>query len=281
MAVDPGTAKIIAQVAAKIATDEQARKRILLLVLAPVITFLLLIAMILQILTAPFQFLGSLFKPNELPYVTEMRADYGFTQLLQEADDGYRESLGQQYEGVILKSGETEVVYYNQMDSRWANKLYGTSDTIGVAGCGPTSLAMVVSTLSGQTVDPVTMANWAYQHGYYAEGNGSYHSLIPEGGKHFGLQVEGCNAKEAQKIVDALASGKLVIAIMGKGHFTSSGHFIVLRGVTEEGKILVADPASKKRSEQEWDLDIFLKEARQHAAAGGPFWIFSKQGVNP
>ncbi|MGV2795052.1 murein hydrolase, partial [Clostridium perfringens] len=52
-----------------------------------------------------------------------MRADYGFTQLLQEADDGYRESLGQQYEGVILKSGETEVVYYNQMDSRWANTL--------------------------------------------------------------------------------------------------------------------------------------------------------------
>ena len=46
----------------------------------------------------------------------------------------------------------------------------------------------------------------------------------------------------------------------------------VLRGVTSEGKILVADPASKKRSEQEWDISIILDEARKGAAAGGPLW---------
>ena len=49
-------------------------------------------------------------------------------------------------------------------------------------------------------------------------------------------------------------------------------HFMVLRGVTSEGKILVADPASKKRSEQEWDISIILDEARKGAAAGGPLW---------
>ncbi len=76
----------------------------------------------------------------------------------------------------------------------------------------------------------------------------------------------------AQDIVDALSSGKLVVAIMSKGHFTSSGHFIVLRGVTSEGKILVADPASQKRSQQEWDLSLIMNEARKGAAAGGPFW---------
>jgi hypothetical protein len=59
---------------------------------------------------------------------------------------------------------------------------------------------------------------------------------------------------------------------MSKGHFTSSGHFIVLRGVTSEGKILVADPASQKRSQQEWDLSLIMNEARKGAAAGGPFW---------
>ena len=57
-----------------------------------------------------------------------------------------------------------------------------------------------------------------------------------------------------------MASGKLIVALMSKGHFTSSGHFMVLRGVTSEGKILVADPASKKRSEQEWDISIILDE---------------------
>jgi hypothetical protein len=74
-------------------------------------------------------------------------------------------------------------------------------------------------------------------------------------------------------MVDALADGKLVVAIMAKGHFTNSGHFIVLRGVTAEGKILVADPANYTRSQQAWDLAIILNEASGRAGAGGPFWI--------
>ena len=63
---------------------------------------------------------------------------------------------------------------------------------------------------------------------------------------------------------------------MAKGHFTSNGHFIVLRGITEDGKVLVADPASYKRSGQEWSMSIILNEARGDAAAGGPFWSLSK-----
>ena len=43
----------------------------------------------------------------------------------------------------------------------------------------------------------------------------------------------------------------------------------------EDGKILVADPASVKRSNQEWELGIVVNEARRGAAAGGPFWVFS------
>lgn len=84
--------------------------------------------------------------------------------------------------------------------------------------------------------------------------------------------IEGCTAAEPQRIVDALSSGKLVVAIMTKGHFTSSGHFIVLRGV-QDGQILVADPASYNRSQKLWDMSIILGEASKRAGAGGPFWI--------
>ena len=101
---------------------------------------------------------------------------------------------------------------------------------------------------------PKETADWSVQNGYRVEGNGSMHALIPNGAKHYGLTVEGADWREGQKIADALAGGKLVVAIMSKGHFTSRGHFIVLRGVTEDGKILVADPISVKRSEQLWDL---------------------------
>lgn len=172
---------------------------------------------------------------------------------------------------VRFTDGETEVIYFNQLDERYANQPYGT-DHIGGYGCGPTSMAIVVSSLTGETVDPAQMARWAYEHGYWCSKSGSYHTLIPGAAQAWGLSVEGCTASEPQRILDALADGKLVVALMTKGHFTKSGHFIVLRGVQDE-KILVADPASYRRSQKTWDLSIILNEASRRAGAGGPFWI--------
>ena len=181
-------------------------------------------------------------------------------------------SMGVSYDGVVFTDGETQVVYYNQLDDRWINAPYGT-DNVGGYGCGPTAMSIVVSSLTSETVDPAHMAQWAYENGYWCSKSGSYHNLIPEAAENWGLDVEGCSATEPQRIVDALADGKLVVALMTKGHFTSSGHFIVLRGVTADGKIMVADPASYTRSEKAWDLSIILNEASKTAWAGGPFWI--------
>ena len=122
------------------------------------------------------------------------------------------------------------------------------------------------------TISTIEMAEWSYENGYWCSKSGSYHALIPAAAKAWGLPVEGCSASEPQRIVDALSEGKLVVALMTKGHFTSSGHFIVLRGVENE-QILVADPASTTRSQKAWDLSIILNEASKSAAAGGPFWI--------
>ncbi len=172
---------------------------------------------------------------------------------------------------VRFTDGATEVVYFNQLDQRYANQPFGT-DNIGGYGCGPTSMAIVVSSLTDEIVDPIAMAKWAYENGGWCKGQGSYHSLIPNAAKAWGLNVEGCKASEPQRILDALSQGKLVVAIMGKGHFTITGHFIVLRGV-QDGKILVADPASTSRSQKAWDLSIILNEAGHRAGAGGPFWL--------
>ena len=136
------------------------------------------------------------------------------------------------------------------------------------------ALAIAVASLTSNQVTPYDVAQWSVENGYRCEGNGSYHSLIPNGGAHYGLTVTGIG-NDSKKLVDALKNGKLVIAIMSKGHFTSSGHFIVLRGMTEDGKILVADPASVKRSNQEWELGIILNEASRRAGSGGPFWVMS------
>lgn len=173
---------------------------------------------------------------------------------------------------VRFTDGATEVVYFNQLDDRYANEPYGT-DNIGGYGCGPTSMSIVVSSLTSDIVDPIEMSEWAYENGYWCSKSGSYHSLIPGAAQAWGLPVSGCTASEPQRIVDALGQGKLVVALMSKGHFTSSGHFMVLRGVTSDGQILVADPASYSRSEKAWNISIILDEASTRAGSGGPFWI--------
>lgn len=182
---------------------------------------------------------------------------------------------GTDYGDITFSNAATPVVYYNQTDARWGNKPYGKTSTIGRAGCGPTALAIAVASLTSNKVTPYDVAQWSVENGGLCEGSGSYHSLIPNGGRHYGLTVTSIG-RDGKKLVEALQSGKLAIAIMSKGHFTSGGHFIVLRGVTEDGKILVADPASVKRSNKEWDLRIVTGEAsRKVGSAGGPFWVLS------
>jgi hypothetical protein len=266
--------KLLAKLAVDAATDAEKRKRMMILILAPVIGLLLLIAFIVYIITSPLSLLLGWLLPNEVKVVEDFQMEYGYNQSIGIYDKDYTDGSGIDYGDIVFTDGATAVVYFNQLDEKYANKPYGT-DKIGTHGCGPTSLAIVVSSLGDRVVDPIEMAAWAVANGGWCEGNGSYHSLIPAAAKAFGLNVEGDVQNDPQKIIDALANGKLVIALMSKGHFTSSGHFMVLRGVTADGKILVADPASHKRSEQEWDFSIILDEARRGAAAGGAFWIIS------
>lgn len=274
MAVDPALAKALAQMAVQMAADERTRKRLLILVLGPVVSLLLLVAFIFYLITSPMTMFEEWFGGDDLTAVESFQKDYGYNQNMGIYDQDYINGSGQSYEGVVFTDSGTEVVYYSQLDERWADTMYGTSGTIGQAGCGPTSMAIVISTLTGEPHDPVELANWSVANGHRCEGNGSYHSLIPAAARAHRLTCE--KNLDAQGIVDALASGKLVVVIMSKGHFTKGGHFIVLRGVTSAGKILVADPGSYKRSGQEWELSTIMAEANKSGAAGGPYWAIGK-----
>lgn len=177
------------------------------------------------------------------------------------------------YSNIVFtgRGNSRDVVYFNQGDSRWGSLPYGKAGTVRSSGCGPICMSIVISTLTSTTVNPGEMCGWAYKHGYRCEGNGSYHTLIPGAAEAFGVPCEGLG-QDKNRLVKALQDGKLVVAIMSKGHFTTGGHFIVLRGITDAGKILVADPASYKNSEQEWEIGIFLAECNKRAGSGGPFW---------
>lgn len=200
----------------------------------------------------------------EFVYNSHLIADYIF--VCDSVSTSRANIKGSKNWGDIVLEKQTPVTYYCQTDTRWCNTAYGDS-TIGRAGCGPTALSMVISSLRS-SVEPPTVSNWAYVNGYKAKNGGSYHSLMVDGAKNWGLNVKS-GVSSPEEIRKALASGKVLIAIMGPGEFTSGGHYIVLRGITKEGKILVADPNSYSRSNKEYDLSLILRQAK----AG--LWIYS------
>lgn len=178
----------------------------------------------------------------------------------------------------VLTGGVVDLVYFNQGEEPWASSAYGPDEIRGY-GCGPTSMAMLISSISGEDLDPAQAAQAAYEAGYCAPGSGSYLSIVEGMASRYGLRAEACGDLSAEELCQQLASGNLFVALMGKGHFTDGGHFIVLRGATLEGKVLVADPNSRERSLAGWDPQLILDELSHSRSNGAPLWRFSALGA--
>ena len=175
----------------------------------------------------------------------------------------------------VLLGGNVPLYYYNQGDIEWAGKPYG-DDTIGVYGCGPTALAMAVSSLTETRVDPAEMAVWAAENGYCAPRSGSYHSIVNAAAERYGLRCVSLAGTDAEEIGRRLVmSGGICVALMGPGHFTRGGHFILIHGVTLSGDMLVADPNSRERSTTTWDPELLTEELFPAADNGAPIWLLS------
>ena len=147
-----------------------------------------------------------------------------------------------------------------QWDPAWGYERYG-SDFLAITGCGPTCLAMTGYYLTADPqFNPVQVANFAQENGYYAEGYGSSWTLISEGAGKLGLTVTELPLVK-KKMVDALEAGKPVILAMGPGDFTSAGHYIVLTAV-EDGAFRVNDPNSVANSQKLWTYEQLESQIR-------------------
>lgn len=130
-------------------------------------------------------------------------------------------------------------VYFNQTDSAWNQNGY----CIAKAGCGPTSMAVVITSLTGKWVTPLDTAIWGYQHGFYSRA-GSAHEMIPAMAAAYGLKCQGAGT-DYNAIKKALKEGKPVVCLMGPGYFTRGGHFMVLVAIDKNDCVTVADVGSR------------------------------------
>lgn len=174
--------------------------------------------------------------------------------------------------GRSILTGTTPVVYFNQGDPAWRDKPFGT-DYIGKYACGPTVMAMAAATLTDTDTDPVKMSAWAYEHGYWCSGSGSYPSIVEGTSKAFGIECRPARDCSAKALRSHLSSGGLAVALVGPGHFTNSGHFILLHGTAPGGDVLVADPNSRDNSLALWDPQTILDEAKASNGDGVCIWL--------
>lgn len=162
---------------------------------------------------------------------------------------------------VVKGYKEGEIPLFLQWDKKWGYNKYG-SNYIALNGCGPTSLAMVIVGLTGNTdINPKIIADYSYENGYLVEGVGSKWSLMSEGAKEFGVKSSKIPIKE-ETIIKSLKNGQPIIATMKPGDFTDTGHYIVLTGIDENNKITVNDPNSIIKSNKIWDMEVFLDQAK-------------------
>ena len=175
-----------------------------------------------------------------------------------------------------------EPILYLQTDSKWSDKDYsapGEKTTISRAGCGVTCAAMVIASLVDPSITPADTAAWSLKHGYKALRQGTYYSYFVPQLKRYGINCKQVNAsnmyeKNAEsnykKIIQALQSGKWIIACMGKGIWTSSGHY-VLAWETDGKRVYIKDPASQKSMRMCNDLQLWLSQIKYA-------WIVETEG---
>lgn len=199
---------------------------------------------------------------EDLLYIYNNRADYPIKMLENLVNNpemtgyvrNYTGSAGKASGGFTDSEKSEQYPLLLQWDERWGYVSYGDDSVIGLAGCGPTCLSMVLFSLTrDESLTPDLLANYAMENGYYMFGTGTMWALFEEVPPLYGVTSENLDKKDDELIFQALNDGKMLVFSVGPGEFTAYGHFIVVYGIDEEGRLLVNDPNCVYRSTQHWD----------------------------
>ncbi|WP_250277584.1 C39 family peptidase [[Clostridium] colinum] len=249
---------IIRELISRLLDEEKRQKLITGLIIGIAIIFLFL-TFIYYIITSPI---------NVIAKVIEVELDSDDSEIVSILEEFKNENHIKDnaiYEG-------RDIPLFFQFDTRWANYSYA-GDTIKISGCGPSSLAMVVVGLTGDTsITPLTMAQFSTSRGWAINGMGSSWELMTTGATSFGLNSEQVSTS-AESIVQNLSQGKVMIVSTcykgyntptgtSTGYFTNGGHFIVLTGLTEDGKVKVNDSWSEKKSNETFTPEFIANEIK-------------------
>lgn len=104
-------------------------------------------------------------------------------------------------------------------------------------GCGITTMAMVTTYLSDTTYTPAVLAD---EYSMFATPNGTDGTIFQKIPPELGFFCDK-TAWDWETVEEALNSGKIVVSLQYHGHFTKTGHYLALVGLTEEGDVVIRD----------------------------------------
>ena len=202
----------------------------------------------------------------------------GFTEIVKETtaieatEPAVTEKKEISAEAAEAKAEKTfdEIPLYFQTD--YPNDMYG-SGNIASSGCSITCVAMVASYLTDHEYLPDELAGY---FGGRAENNIARLEYACDA-----LQLPWKRTENWHETLNELKEGKIAIVLMNsKSIFTTSQHFIVLTGMTEDGKIMVHDPY--KPNYEHWQL----KNAFANGFSEGDIccgysggWVFDEEAM--
>lgn len=160
-----------------------------------------------------------------------------------------------------MSNGMMNIPLYLQTSYTKPIKWYGGTTTVKSKGCGPTSVSMVVAYLTGNvTQNPQIIFEWLNSLNYF-HGYGFGKAALTKAAARYGVSCVWQDLTEST-MKQTLLNGRPIIAFMGKGQFSTGGHYIVLKGVDGSGKIAVNDPFYTKNNNQTFDASLILREKR-------------------
>ena len=146
---------------------------------------------------------------------------------------------GDGYDSEYTSSAGITYKQFKQYKGTYAGNTYWDG-TITSSGCGPTSIAILLSGLTDLNYTPAnTAAEMNSKYGYT-----SYATLQQEL-SDLGISGEVIHSPTAQQIQDNLRNGKVMLVSVGAGTiFTNNSHIMALVDINEQGQVYISNPSS-------------------------------------